>query len=66
MATWTMTPIKITHTNCLAISKAKIRKQPIATIKPVAGYIGIKAIPKAEHNASSTQKIICIITAPPI
>tara|TARA_Y100000361_G_C10853470_1_gene185596 strand:+ start:156 stop:332 length:177 start_codon:yes stop_codon:yes gene_type:complete len=58
MAVRTMAPIIITHTNCLAISMAKIKKQPNARIQPVAGYIGINAIPIAEHNPNNTHLII--------
>ena len=49
--------------NCLAISNANIKKQPSATIAPVAGYIGINAMPRAEHKPNKTQNIICIISS---
>ena len=51
--------------NCLAISNANIKKQPSATIAPVAGYIGINAMPRAEHKPNKTQNIICIISSLP-
>ena len=44
--------------NCLAMSKAKTKKQPKAKIKPVVAIVGIKAIPKAEHIANKTHLII--------
>ena len=41
----------------LAISKAKTKKQPKANIKPVVAIVGTKAIPIAEHKASTTHLI---------
>ena len=42
----------------LAISKAKTKKQPKANTKPVVAIVGTKAIPIAEHKASSTHLTI--------
>ena len=59
-----MTPIKVAHTKCLAVSIATTRKHPNATTVPITGYIGVNTIPKTEHIIVKVQKIICIIIIP--
>ena len=50
--------------NCLAMSKAKTKKQPKANIKPVVAIVGIRAIPKAEQIANKTHLITYNIIIP--